>query len=62
MKKLHRNEYDRVIAGVCSGVADYMNIDKSVVRLVSVFLLLLLFWVTLPTYIVAWFILPIKKY
>lgn len=62
MKKLHRNVYDKSVAGVCSGVAEYLNVDKSVVRIVTVFLGLALFWVTIPTYIVAWFILPIKNY
>ncbi len=62
MKKLYRNVYDKMIAGVCSGLADYFNIDKSLVRLATVFLGLLLFWVVLPTYIVAWVILPIKNY
>lgn len=62
MKKLYRNVYDKMIAGVCSGVADYFNIDKSLIRLATVFLGLLLFWVVVPTYIVAWVILPIKNY
>ncbi len=62
MKKLYRNEYDKKIAGVCSGIAEYMQIDVSVIRIIAVFLLLLLTWVTLPTYIVAWAILPIKNY
>lgn len=62
MKKTYRNVYDKVIAGVCSGVADYFNIDKSLVRLAAVFLGLLLPWVVLPTYVVAWIILPIKNY
>lgn len=62
MKKLYRNVYDQTIAGVCSGIADYFNIDKSLVRLATVFLGLLLFWVVVPTYIVAWVILPIKNY
>lgn len=62
MNKLYRNEYDKKISGVCSGIADYAKIDVSVVRIVAVFLLLLLTWVILPTYIVAWMILPIKNY
>lgn len=62
MKKLYRNVYDKMIAGVCSGIADYFSIDKSLVRLITAFLLLLLFWVTLPVYILAWCILPVKNY
>ncbi len=62
MRKLYRNEYDKKVAGVCSGFAEYLNVDVSLVRIIAVFLLLLLTWVTLPTYIVAWIILPIKNY
>ncbi len=62
MKKLHRNVYDKQIAGVCSGLGDYFGIDKNLIRIAAVFLGLLLFFVTIPTYIVAWVILPIKNY
>lgn len=31
-KKLYRSKSDRVIAGVCAGVAEYLNIDVTVVR------------------------------
>lgn len=62
MKKLYRNEYDKTIAGVCSGIAEYFNLDTNLVRIAAVFLGLLLFWVVVPTYIIAWFILPIKNY
>ena len=40
-KKLYRSRSNRVVAGVCSGVAEYFNIDPTVVRvlwaIVSVF-------------------------
>ena len=31
-KKLYRSKSDRMIAGVCAGVAEYLNIDVTVVR------------------------------
>ena len=31
-KKLYRSKSDRVIAGVCGGVAEYLNIDVTIVR------------------------------
>ncbi len=31
-KKLYRSKSDRMIAGVCGGVAEYLNIDVTVVR------------------------------
>ena len=34
MNKLMKCESDRVICGVCSGVARYLNIDTTAVRLI----------------------------
>ena len=33
-KKLYRNTNNKMIAGVCSGVAEYINIDPTIVRLI----------------------------
>ena len=33
-KKLYRNTTNKYIAGVCSGLAEYINIDPTVVRLI----------------------------
>ncbi len=35
-KALTRSKSDRMIAGVCAGLADYLNIDPTVVRLLFV--------------------------
>jgi phage shock protein C len=32
-KKLYRSRNNRVIAGVCAGLGDYLNIDPTIVRL-----------------------------
>lgn len=40
MKKLYRSRSDRMISGVCGGVAAYLNMDSTVVRLITVLLLL----------------------
>ncbi len=39
MKRLYRSRSEEMIAGVCRGLADYLNVDPTVIRLV--FLLLL---------------------
>lgn len=59
MKKLYRSRSDVVIAGVCSGLADYIGLDQIVVRLV--FLLLSFaalggFWL----YVILWVIMPVQ--
>ena len=33
-KKLYRSATDRKIAGVCAGVAEYLNIDPTVIRVI----------------------------
>ena len=34
MKKLYRSTSNRMIAGVCAGVAEYLNIDPTVIRVI----------------------------
>ncbi len=36
-KQLFRSRKERMIAGVCGGLGDYLNIDPTVVRLIFVF-------------------------
>lgn len=33
-KKLHKSSTNRMLAGVCGGVAEYLNVDPTVVRVV----------------------------
>jgi phage shock protein C len=33
MKRLYRSENDKIVCGVCGGVAEYYNIDPSLVRI-----------------------------
>lgn len=40
-KKLYRSNSNKMIAGVCGGMAEYFNIDATLVRLAWVFLALL---------------------
>tara|TARA_B100000686_G_C16658417_1_gene899506 strand:- start:474 stop:653 length:180 start_codon:yes stop_codon:yes gene_type:complete len=59
MKRLHRNKQDGKIAGICSGIGDYFDIDPVIVRLL--FLLALFLGGGLIVYIIAWIIVPIKE-
>lgn len=33
MKRLYRSTYDRMLCGVCGGIAEYFQLDPSLVRL-----------------------------
>lgn len=60
-KKLHRSQTQKMIGGVCGGVAEYFDIDVNLVRLL--FVALWLMTALLPMlifYIVAWIIVPIE--
>ena len=58
MKKLYRSQSNRMLAGVCAGVAEYLNVDPTVVRVI--WALASLFWAGLLAYIVCAFIIPEK--
>ena len=57
VKKLYRSKKDRMIAGVCGGIAEYLGIDSSIVRLLWV-LLCLLNGIGIILYIAAAIIIP----
>ena len=57
IKKLHRSKKNRVIAGVCGGIAEYFNIDPTLVRLLWVFFVLAA-GSGILAYIIAWIIIP----
>jgi phage shock protein C len=52
-KILTRSIADRMVAGVCGGLAKYMGMDPTVIRLIFV----LLFFVTGPGVLLAYFIM-----
>lgn len=55
-KKLTRSD-DKIIGGVCAGVADYFGFDKTLVRVI--YLLLVLFGgVGVLVYLILWVLMP----
>ena len=58
MKKLYRSS-DRIVAGVCGGIAEYFDIDPTLIRVVYV--ILSLFSVACPgvlLYIILMILIP----
>jgi phage shock protein PspC (stress-responsive transcriptional regulator) len=55
-KKLIKSD-DRIICGVCGGIADYLGIDQTIVRLGAVFLTCCFGFGIIP-YIVAAIVMP----
>ncbi len=56
-KKLYRSRQDKKFAGVCGGLAEYLDMDSSLVRLITLLLIIpggMSIWV----YIIAAFVIP----
>ena len=56
-KKLYRSQTNKKLAGVCGGLAEYLNIDPTIVRLVWV-LATLFVGCGILAYIIALIIMP----
>lgn len=56
-KRLYRSKKEKILGGVCGGIAEYFDVDPTLVRL---FWVLLFFagGISLLAYIVAWIIIP----
>lgn len=56
-KRLYRSKKDCIIGGVCGGIAEYFEIDPTLVRLLAV-LIIFLGGAGIIAYIIAWIIIP----
>lgn len=56
-KRLYRSKRERILGGVCGGMAEYFDVDPTLVRL---FWILLIFagGVSILAYVIAWIIIP----
>ena len=57
-RQLTRSIYDKKVAGVCAGVAKYLDVDVTVVRLVWLILTFFPPSVGLIAYIIGWIVMP----
>ena len=56
-RKLYRSKTDRKVAGVCGGLAQYFNIDPTLIRVLFV-VLAILGGSGLVLYLALWIIVP----
>jgi phage shock protein C len=56
-KRLYRSRTDKVLGGVCGGLAEYFNVDPTFIRIIAV-LLVFAKGVGLLAYLIAWIIIP----
>jgi len=58
-RRLYRLAYDKKLAGVCSGLAKYLDVDVTLVRIAMVAVFFCSGGLVLLAYIVASFIMPV---
>ena len=57
-RKLYRSRKDRMIAGVCGGLAQYFKVDSTVFRVIAA-MLLLLGGISFIVYLILWIVMPL---
>lgn len=61
-KELKRSTKNKVIGGVCGGVAEYFDVDPIFVRLVTLLLIAAShLCMGLLVYVLAWIIIPVEE-
>ncbi len=56
-KKIYRSRTNSMIAGVCGGLGEYLNIDPTILRVVAV-LLIFADGIGLLAYLIGWVVIP----
>ena len=59
-KRLSRSTNNRMLGGVCAGVAEYFNLDPTIVRIIYV-VLFFAGTVGLLLYLIMWLLIPENK-
>jgi phage shock protein C len=58
-KRLHRSRTEKMIGGVCGGLAEYFNVDPTIVRVIVVALAILpIPGSAILAYLVLWVVMP----
>lgn len=58
-RRLYRSRQERIIAGICGGLADFFGLNVSRVRLILL-LLILFAGLSVWVYIVLWLVVPLE--
>jgi len=58
VRRLVRRRDDRMIAGVCSGIGDYLGMDANIVRLLVVLLAVFGSGAGVALYVAGWLLIP----
>lgn len=57
VKRLYRSGENKMLAGICGGIAEYLNVDPTIIRLLWI-LFCFAGGAGLLFYLIAWIIIP----
>ena len=57
-KKLYRSSRNKKLGGVCGGIAEYLSVDPAMVRVITIVLAILCWYIIIPLYVLFWIIIP----
>ncbi|WP_300381394.1 PspC domain-containing protein [Clostridium sp.] len=60
-KKLYKISTEKKVAGVCAGLAEYLNADVTIIRIIVTLLILSSFSTLLILYIICAIVMPDKS-
>ncbi|MDR1779409.1 MAG: PspC domain-containing protein [Tannerella sp.] len=60
-KRLYRSDTDKMLGGVCGGIAEYFDLDPTLVRVGYILLSVFTAFSGVLAYFVLWIIMPNKK-
>lgn len=59
-RKLYRSRSNKMIAGVCGGLGEYLEIDPTIIRLMMAISAVFVFTGAI-IYVIAWFVMPVDE-
>lgn len=59
-KRLYRSSQNKQLGGVCAGLAEYFDMDPSLVRIAAI-LLTVMAGSGIIAYLAAWFVIPLDS-
>ena len=60
-KKLTRPQSNKMLAGVCAGIANYFNLDPTLIRVIYALLTVFTAFAEIIVYLLLWIIIPEDK-
>ena len=58
-KKLYRSQREKMVAGVCGGLGDYLDLDPTLIRIIWV-VITLMGGAGLLAYLIMWIVVPLE--